>query len=67
MGGGFIVWGVKNRATDRDQGRGKLALFSELVFSGLVVFFLVSGPTEVQVLCASKQKEFSETQSDRQK
>ena len=37
--GGFIVWGVQNRAADKDQGRGKLALFSKLVFSGLVVFF----------------------------
>ena len=36
MGGSFIVWGVKNRATDKDQGRGKLALFSKLVFSGLL-------------------------------
>ena len=33
------VWGMKNRATDKDPGRGKLALFSKLVFSGLVVFF----------------------------
>ena len=29
---------MKNRATDKDQGRGKLALFSKLVISGLVVF-----------------------------
>ena len=40
LGGCFTVWGVKNRATDKDQGRGKFALFSKLVFSGLVVFFL---------------------------
>ena len=26
LGGSFIVWGVENRAADRDQGRGKLAL-----------------------------------------
>ena len=26
LGGGFIVWGVENRATDKDQGGGKLAL-----------------------------------------
>ena len=30
---------MKNRATDKDQGRGKLALFSKLVFNGLVSFF----------------------------
>ena len=54
IGGGFIVWGVKNRAEDKDQGRGKLALFSELVFGGLVVFFLVSALTEVQVFHASQ-------------
>ena len=35
-----MVWGVKNRAVDKDQGRGKLALFSKLVFCGLVVLFL---------------------------
>ena len=39
MGDGFIVWGVKNRAADKGQGRGKLALFSKVMFSGLVVFF----------------------------
>ena len=39
MGGGFIVWGVRNRAADKDEGRGQLALFSKLVFSGLRVFF----------------------------
>ena len=26
LGGGFIVWGVENRAIHKDQGRGKLAL-----------------------------------------
>ena len=26
LGGGFIVWGVENRALDEGQGRGKLAL-----------------------------------------
>ena len=30
--------GVKNRAAGKDQGRGKIALFSKLVFSGLVDF-----------------------------
>ena len=35
-----IASGVKNRAADKDQGRGKLTLFSKLVFSGLEVFFL---------------------------
>ena len=34
-----MVLGVKNRAPDKDQGRGKLALFLKLVFSGLGVFF----------------------------
>ena len=23
----FLVWGMENQATDKDQGRGKLALF----------------------------------------
>ena len=32
-------WKWKNRASDKDQGRGKLALFSKLAISGLVVFF----------------------------
>ena len=27
VGGGFIVWGVTDRATDKDQGRCKLSLF----------------------------------------
>ena len=27
LGGGFIVWGVQNQASDKDQGRVKLALF----------------------------------------
>ena len=27
LGGGSMVWGVENRAIDKDQGRGKLALF----------------------------------------
>lgn len=35
IGGSFIVWGMKNRATDKDEVRDELALFSELVFSGL--------------------------------
>ena len=35
LGGGFIVLGGKNRAADKDQSRGKLALFSKLVFNGL--------------------------------
>ena len=30
---------MKNMATDKDQGRGKLALVSKLVVSGLVDFF----------------------------
>ena len=38
--GGFLDLGVKNRPTDRDQYRGKLALFSKLGFSGLGAFFL---------------------------
>lgn len=28
LGGSFIILGVENRATDKDQGRGKLVLFS---------------------------------------
>ena len=35
--GGFIVWGVKNRASDKDQVRGNLPLFSKLAFSDLKV------------------------------
>ena len=35
-----MVWGVKNRAADKDQGRGEIALFSKLVFQWSVVFFL---------------------------
>ena len=27
LGSGFIIWGVENRAREKDQGRGKLALF----------------------------------------
>ena len=27
LGGGFIVWGVENWASDKDQVRGKVALF----------------------------------------
>ena len=57
---------MKNRTADKDQGRGKLALFSKLVFSGLAVFLPMSELTEVQVLYASAQKEFSERKSDRQ-
>ena len=37
MGDWVIVLAVKNRAADKDQGRGKFALFSELVFNSLVV------------------------------
>ena len=59
-------FGVENKATDKDHGGGKLALFSKLVFSGFMVIFPVSGLTEVQVLHVSGQKEFSERQSDRQ-
>ena len=39
LGGGFLVWGVKNSTAHKDQGREKLALFSQLVFIGLVVFW----------------------------
>ena len=34
LGGGFIVWGVENRAPDKDWGRSKPALSSKLVFGG---------------------------------
>ena len=40
IGRWFYSLGIENRATDEDRGRGKFALFSKLVFMGLVVFFL---------------------------
>ena len=32
--GGVIVWGVENRAADKDEGRFKLGFFLQLVCSG---------------------------------
>ena len=46
LGGGFLVWGVGNRATDKDQGRDKLALsFRAGVWwpPGLVLVVLLPG------------------------
>ena len=34
-----MAWGMQNRARDKGQGRGKLALVPKLGFSGLVDFF----------------------------
>ena len=34
LGGGFIVSGVENRPSDKDQGPCKLSCSSKLVFSG---------------------------------
>ena len=46
LGGGFIVWGVENRAANKDQGRGKFALSFKAGVQwppGLVLVVLLPG------------------------